>query len=123
MEKAAQMKMNAAPSQVFVKMAVVPTSLEVTDVNVMKDSSPAHLELSVLITAKAFALLKSYRPCVRWPLAAAILSPNQSVAVMEEEAGATSVSFAHFQEPLNTRNFVHMDQGIPLMEQILMSVR
>lgn len=46
--------MNAAPSQVSVKMAVVPTSLEVTDVNVMKDSSPAHLELSVLVSKCTF---------------------------------------------------------------------
>ncbi|KAH0628173.1 hypothetical protein JD844_009001 [Phrynosoma platyrhinos] len=75
------------------------------------------------ITAKASALLRSYRQCVRWLLVAVTLSPNQNVVVMEEEDGATSVRFAHFQEQLSTRNFVHMVQDTPLMEEISMSVK
>lgn len=91
--------------------------------NVMKDSCQAHQALSVLITAKAFVLLKFYRQCVRWPQAAGILSLSLSAAVMEAGAGVTSVSSAHFLEPPNTRNSVHMDQDILQMEEILMNVR
>lgn len=42
------MKMNAAPSQVSVKMATVSTLLEVTGVNAMMVSSQVHLELNAL---------------------------------------------------------------------------
>lgn len=53
------MKMNAAPSQVSVKMVVAWTLLGATDVNVMKDSCQVHHALSVLVNA-SFIYISSY---------------------------------------------------------------
>ena len=53
------MKMNAAASQVSVKMVVAVTLLGATDVNVMKDSCQVHQALSVLVNA-SFIYISSY---------------------------------------------------------------
>jgi len=42
---------------------------------------------------------------------------------MEAGAGVTSVSSAHFLEPPNTRNSVHMDQDILQMEEVFAEMK
>lgn len=117
------MKMNAGPSQASVKMDVVLTSLGATDVSAMKVSSQVPRALNALTTGRACALRKSCRQCVKWLPVAAIWSQSQNAAVMVDEAGATSVSCAHFLELPSTKRFVLMARDTPLMGETLTNVR
>lgn len=74
--------------------------------------------LSLQTIGRDSALQKSCRPCVRWHPAAAIWSQSQNAAAMGDEAGVTSVSFAHFLELPSTKRYVLMAQDTPLMEEV-----
>lgn len=117
------MKMNAGPSQESVKMGVALTLLGATGASVMKDFSQVPQALNALTTDRDSALQRYCKRCVRWRPAAATSSPSQNAAAMGDEAGVTSVSFAHFLELPSTKRYVLMAQDTPLMEEISMNVR
>lgn len=117
------MKTNAGPSPESVKTDVVLTLLEAIGASVMKDSSQVLQALSALTIGRDSALQRYCRQYVKWHPAVAISSLSQNAAVMVGEAGATSVSFAHFLELPSTKRYVLMAQDIQLMEEILMNVR
>lgn len=70
-------------------------------------------------TGRVCASRKSCRQCVKWPPVAAISSQSQNAAVMVGEAGATSVSCAHFLGPPSTKRFVLMARDTPLMGEVV----
>lgn len=70
------------------------------------------------ITAKASASLKFWPLCVRWLLVTGTWWPSQSVAVMEAEAGAPTVSSAPCPGPLSIRRCVPLGLGTPLMAEV-----
>jgi hypothetical protein len=70
-------------------------------------------------TARVCASPRYCRQCVRWPPVAATSSQSRSAAVTVAEAGATSVSCAHFQEPPSTKRYVLTAQDTPLMEEVM----
>lgn len=112
------MKMNAGPSQEFVKMGAVLTLSGATDVSVVKDFSQVPQAPNALTIDRDSALPRCCRRCVRWRPAVAISSQSPNAAVMGGEVGVTSVSFAHFRELPSTKRYVLMAQDIPLMEEI-----
>lgn len=70
------------------------------------------------ITGKASASLKYWPLYVRWRLVTGTWWPSQSVAAMEAEAGAPTVSSAPCPGPLSTRRCVLWDLGTPLMAEV-----
>lgn len=74
--------------------------------------------LSFQIIDRDSALQRYCKRCVRWHPAAATSSPSQNVAAMGDEAGVTSVSFAHFLELPSTKRYVLMARDTPLMEEV-----
>lgn len=70
------------------------------------------------ITVKASASLKFWPLCVRWLRVTGTWSPSQSVAVMEAEAGAPTVSSAPCLGPSIIRRCAPWDLGTPLMAEV-----